>query len=76
MARAFIMVQIDAGHAEEIHHDIAEFDGVADAHVVAGTYDLIVEAEAAEVYDLMHTVATRIRSLTGVTDTKTYICLE
>ena len=76
MARAFIMVKIDVGHAEEIRHDIDEFDGVTDAHVVAGAYDLIVEAETPEVYDLMHTVATQLRGLPAVVDTKTYICLE
>ena len=76
MARAFIMVKIDAGHAEEVRHDIAGYDGVADAHVVAGEFDLIVEAETPEVYDLMHTVATKVRGLEGVIDTKTYICLE
>lgn len=76
MARAFIMVKIDTGHAEEIRHEIAGYDGVTDAHVVAGAYDLIVEAETPEVYDLMHTVATQVRGLAAVTDTKTYICLE
>lgn len=76
MARAFIMVKIDAGHAEEIRQNIAEFDGVTDVHVVAGKYDLIVDAETPEVYDLMHTVATQLRGLPAVTDTKTYICLE
>jgi DNA-binding Lrp family transcriptional regulator len=76
MARAFIMVKIDAGHAEERRHDIAGFDGVAAAHVVAGEYDLIVEAERPEVYDLMQTVATEVRGLDGVLDTKTYVCLE
>lgn len=76
MARAFIMVKIDTGHAEEVRQDIAGYDGVADVHVVAGEYDLIVEAETSEVYDLMHTVATEVRGLPAVADTKTYICLE
>jgi DNA-binding Lrp family transcriptional regulator len=76
MARAFIMVKIDAGHAEEVRHGIREFDAVSEAHVVAGEYDLVVEAETPEVYDLMHTVATEIRGLGGVADTKTYVCLE
>jgi DNA-binding Lrp family transcriptional regulator len=76
MERAFMMVKIDAGHAEEVRHGIREFEAVSEAHVVAGEYDLVVEAETPAVYDLMHTVATEIRGLSGVVDTKTYICLE
>ncbi|MFC7228077.1 Lrp/AsnC ligand binding domain-containing protein [Salinirubellus salinus] len=76
MARAFIMVKIDAGRAEETRQEITGFEGVTEAHVVAGEYDLIVEAETPEVYDLMRTVATQTRGLAGVIDTKTYVCLE
>jgi DNA-binding Lrp family transcriptional regulator len=76
MVRAFIMVKTTAGKSEELQQSIAEIDGVLEAHVVAGQYDIIVEAEGPEVYAVMHDVATRIRDLDGVADTKTYICLE
>jgi DNA-binding Lrp family transcriptional regulator len=76
MVRAFIMVKADAGHAEDVLADLDEFEHVAEAHVVAGDFDLIVEAEADEVYDVMHSAATDIRGLQDVTDTKTYVCLE
>ena len=76
MVRAFIMVKAAAGHAEDVLDDLDEFDHVAEAHVVAGEYDLIVEARADEVYDVMHSAATDIRGLGDVTNTKTYVCLE
>jgi len=76
MERAFIMVKIDTGHAEEVRRSIAAFSGASEAHVIAGEYDVIVEAASEQVYDLMHTVATDIRGLSAVVDTKTYICLE
>jgi DNA-binding Lrp family transcriptional regulator len=50
--------------------------GVEEAHIVAGQYDIIVEVTADEVYDVMHSVATGIRDLDGVADTRTYISLE
>ncbi|PSQ04872.1 ArsR family transcriptional regulator [Halobacteriales archaeon QS_5_68_33] len=43
---------------------------------VAGRYDIIVEAVGEEVYDLMHGVATQLRDIDGIADTKTYICLD
>jgi len=76
MVRAFIMVKTAAGKSEELLARIGDLDGVEEAHIVAGQYDIIVEAVGEEVYDLMHGVATRLRDIDGVTDTKTYICLD
>ena len=76
MVRAFIFVQTGAGESEELLRPIGEFEDVVEAHIVAGKYDIITEAVGDEVYDVMHTVATRIRDLDGVVDTRTYICME
>lgn len=76
MVTAFIMIKTAAGKSEGLLAEIREHDGVKDAHIVAGQYDIIAEAVGDEVYDVMHTVATRIRDLDGVEDTRTYICLE
>ncbi|MFT4922913.1 MAG: DNA-binding Lrp family transcriptional regulator [Haloarculaceae archaeon] len=76
MVRAFIMVKTVAGKSSELQQSIEETTGVREAHVVAGQYDIIVEAEGEEVYDVIHSVATSVRDLEGVVDTRTYICLE
>ncbi len=76
MVRAFIMVKTAAGKSADLRDGIAGVEGVREAHVVAGQYDLIVEAEGEEVYDVIHSVATDVRDFDGVADTRTYICLE
>lgn len=76
MVRAFIMVKTTAGKSADLQASIADIEGVHEAHVVAGQYDVIVEAEGGEVYDVIHSVATSVRDLEGVVDTRTYICLE
>jgi DNA-binding Lrp family transcriptional regulator len=76
MVRAFIMVKAEAGRAEALLERIRELEHVADAHVIAGDFDVIVEAEAGDVSDVISGVATRIRGFEDVEDTKTYICLE
>jgi len=76
MVRAFIMVKTAAGKSADLQNQIREMAAVLDASVVAGQYDIIVEAEAEEVYDVIHTVATEVTELDGVVDTRTYICLE
>lgn len=76
MVRAFIMVKAAAGDAEPLAGKVAALDHILEAHVVAGDFDVIAEAEAGEVADVMGTAATEIRAIEGVVDTKTYICLE
>ena len=76
MVRAFIMVEAGTGQAETLLGRIRELDNVADSNIVAGDFDIIVEAGAEEVYDIINSVATEIRSFDEVSDTKTYICLE
>ncbi len=76
MVRAFIMVKTTAGKSADLQERIESIDGVLSAAVVAGQYDIIVEAEGEEVYAVIHTVATEVRDLEGVVDTRTYICLE
>lgn len=76
MVRAFIMVKADTGHAEMLLDTIEDLEHVADSNIIAGDFDVIVEAEADEVYQVINAVATEIRSLEAVNDTKTYVCLE
>lgn len=76
MATAFIMIQTAAGKSAVLQDQIAEMNAVNTAHVVAGQYDIIVEAEGDDVYTVIQTVATDIHELDGIVDTRTYICLE
>lgn len=76
MVRAFIMVKTGAGESANVCDQIREKEPVLEAHVVAGQYDIIVEAEGSEVYEVIHAVATDLTELAGVVDTRTYICLE
>jgi DNA-binding Lrp family transcriptional regulator len=76
MVHAFIMVKTGAGESEHLLEPIRELETVSEAHIVAGQYDIIVEADAEEVYDVLKTASTRIQGLQGVADTKTYISLD
>ena len=76
MVHAFVMVKTDVAASESLLADIREFPAVAEAHIVAGAYDLIVELTVEEVYAVLQATATDIQSLDGVLETKTYISLE
>ncbi|MFU8867190.1 Lrp/AsnC ligand binding domain-containing protein [Natronococcus sp.] len=76
MVHAFIMVKTAAGKSEGLLGSIRELGSVAEAHIVAGNYDIIVEVDTEEVYDILKAVSTDIQGLEGVTDTKTYIAMD
>ena len=76
MASAFIMIKTVAGKSDDLLADVRETEGITEAHIVAGRYDIIAEATGEAVYDVMQSVSTRVRDLDGVADTRTYICLE
>ncbi|WP_336036270.1 Lrp/AsnC family transcriptional regulator [Halobacterium yunchengense] len=76
MVHAFIMVKAGAGAASDVRNQIAGLDGITEAHVVAGRYDVIAEVGGGEVHDVLGTVSDEIGTVAGVTDTKTYISLS
>lgn len=76
MVRAFVMVEAAVGESEDLLGPITDLPYVVEAHVVAGDYDVIVETEAEEVYDVIHAASGEIQALEGVLDSTTYVALD
>ncbi len=76
MVHAFVMVKTAVGASESLIGTVRELASVTEAHIVAGEFDLIVEVEVEEVYEVLHTAAREVQALGGVEETKTYISLE
>ena len=75
MVHAFVMIETGPGESEGLLETIRALETVVEAHVVAGGYDIIAEADAPEVYEVLSTASTRIPNLGSVMDTKTYIAM-
>jgi DNA-binding Lrp family transcriptional regulator len=76
MVHAFIMVKTAAGESERLLDAIRELSQIGEAHIVAGNWDIIVELDTEEVYDVLKTSSSKVQGLQGVDDTKTYISLD
>jgi len=76
MVDAFVMVKTGAGRSEDVVVEVRGFEGVTEAHVVAGEFDIMAEVTAEEVYDVLHAASSAIQDLDGVTETRTYIALD
>ncbi|ELZ25201.1 Transcription regulator AsnC-type-like protein [Natrinema limicola JCM 13563] len=69
------MVKTAAGKSEGLLAEINGLESVADAHIVAGNYDIIAEIDAPDVYDVLQAASSQMQQLNGVTETKTYIAM-
>jgi DNA-binding Lrp family transcriptional regulator len=76
MVHAFVMIQTGVAASESLLGMIRDLPPVLEAHIVAGEYDIIVELETEEVYEILQTTTSEIQSLDGVLETKTYMSLE
>ena len=76
MVHAFVMIKTGPGESEDLLQTIRNFETITEAHVVAGGYDIIAEAVADEVYQVLNAAATQVQGLESVTDTKTYIAMD
>lgn len=76
MVHAFVMVKTTAGSSEALISKVRDIADVTEAHIVAGDFDVIAEIETDEVYEVLDTVSSNVRSFEGVSDTKTYVALE
>lgn len=76
MVHGFIMVKTGVGASEGLLDPIRQSNGVTEANIVAGDWDIIVEADGKEVYDVLQVASMAISGLEGVNETKTYVALD
>jgi DNA-binding Lrp family transcriptional regulator len=75
MVHAFVLVDAAAGTAESVVEAARDVEGVEEAHVVAGDFDVVLEVSGPTVHDVLSTVTRSVRSREGVGTTRTYVSL-
>ena len=76
MSHAFVFIDIATGASEAVCESVREVEGVLEASVVAGDFDVVVELEGEGPHDLLSTVTSTVRPLDDVGATRTYVCLD
>ena len=76
MATGFVLINVAPGSEIEVQKAASKMDFVSEANVLFGDHDLIVKVEADSVGDIARMVVESIRSISGVTTTKTLACAE
>lgn len=68
---AFVLVKTEVGRELEVASEAIMIDGVTEAHLLFGEYDLLLKVEAAGLREIHEIVRDKIRKLRGVEETLT-----
>ncbi|MEM2901320.1 MAG: Lrp/AsnC family transcriptional regulator [Candidatus Bathyarchaeia archaeon] len=73
MVVAFVLVNAELGFEEEVLKEALKVEGVKEAHLLYGLYDLIIKVEAESVDKIKSIVNNKIRKLEKIRSTLTMI---
>jgi len=76
MAAAYILMNIDSGKVGKAHTALKRIKGVREAHIVAGTYDIIAFVEANNFDQLGQRILMEIQTISGIHRTTTAIVFQ
>ncbi len=76
MPIAFVLVNAEIGSEEEVLNSLKDVEGVEEAYIVYGVYDIVAKIKADSMDKLKDVVTWRIRRLTKVRSSLTMIVVE
>lgn len=76
MVTAFVLVNIRDRKTQDIAEELLTQEGVKEAHVVAGEYDMVAVVRVADNSTLSHLITECIAHIDGIERTKTLFALR
>jgi len=76
MLKAFLLINTESGFEDQVLKDLKKVEGVIEAYVSYGVYDIIAKVEAESMPKLKELVTTRVRKLNNVRSTLTLLVVE
>jgi DNA-binding Lrp family transcriptional regulator len=68
---SLVLIKTDIGMETDVESTIHGIQGVREAHLLFGVYDISVKVECNSIEELTHIVIDEIRQIPGVKETKT-----
>ena len=76
LPEAIVLINTDIGAEEEVLNQILTIEGVSEAYIVYGVYDIVAKVEAPTTEKLKEIITTKIRKLPKVRSTLTMVVVE
>ena len=71
MTIGYVLITIAPAHEHEVQNKLSKVEEIIELHPLFGEYDFIVKIEAEDYEKLGKIIINKIRSIKGITDTKT-----
>ena len=71
MAVGFVLINVAPAHEHDVYNKLSKIPQIVELHPLFGEYDLIAKIDANDFEELGTIIVNKIRSITGVLDTKT-----
>ena len=71
MAVGFVLINVAPAHEHDVYNKLSKIPQIVELHPLFGEYDLIAKIDATDFEELGTIIVNKIRSITGVLDTKT-----
>ena len=80
MTRAYVMIKVGAGEyfgvEKTIKEAVRKIHGVQKVESIFGRFDIIAEVEAKDASELSQLITDKIKDISSVVSTETFICHE
>ena len=75
-ATVYVLINAELGKEEQVLAALKEIEGVVEAHLVYGVYDVIAKITAENLSDLKNLISWKVRRIDHVKSTLTMIVME
>jgi Lrp/AsnC family transcriptional regulator for asnA, asnC and gidA len=75
-ATAIVLLNTDIGSEDEVLEQLSRIEGVIEASIVYGVYDIVVKVRARSIEELKDIITNKIRKLAKVKSTLTMVVVE
>lgn len=74
--KAYVLMHVRVGSITEVVKNLQRTDGVEEAHMTFGPYDVVAEIQASDARSLGSMLAARIHPIPGIIDTTTLLVVD
>ena len=74
--KAYILIKIRTGEVKDVIRSLKKVEGVIEAHMTFGPYDVVATVQTSDINHLGHLVASEIQPIPGILDTLTCMIVD
>jgi DNA-binding Lrp family transcriptional regulator len=74
--KAYVLIHVRTGSVPEVVRNMRRLDGVIEANMTFGPYDVVAVIQGDDVNKLGHLIASNIQPIPGILDTITCLVVE